>query len=92
MVGLTITMYFRQFEDLKFQNFPEEHAPGSPKALCHRHLHSLSFQNAPPNEKSWLRAFNRTQFFQQSSTGFQCIVLDLVVIRSNAKLVLHPEI
>ena len=34
MVGLTISMYFQQFEDLKFLIFPGEHAPGPPKNPC----------------------------------------------------------
>ena len=31
MVGLTISMHFRQLEDLKFLFFPEEHAPRTPQ-------------------------------------------------------------
>ena len=35
MLGLKISMYFQQFEDLKFLFFfPAEHAPGPPKNPC----------------------------------------------------------
>ena len=33
MVGLTVSMHFRQFEDLKFQFFLGEHALGPRKTL-----------------------------------------------------------
>ena len=34
MVGSTISMYFQQFEDLKFLFFPGEHVPEPPKNPC----------------------------------------------------------
>ena len=34
MVGLTISMHFQQFEDLKFIFFLEDHAPGPPRNPC----------------------------------------------------------
>ena len=33
MVGLTISMHYQLFEELKFQNCFDEHAPGPPKTL-----------------------------------------------------------
>ena len=34
MVGLTISMHFQQFENLKFLFFPGEYVPGPPKNPC----------------------------------------------------------
>ena len=34
MVGLTISMHFQQFENLKFLFFPGEYVPGPPKIPC----------------------------------------------------------
>ena len=46
MAGLTDSMHFKQFEDLKFQNFYREACPRNPlKPLCLWNLHGLSFQH-----------------------------------------------
>ena len=45
MVGLTVSMHFQQFEDLKFQNVSGEARLGPPilKPLCSRNLHGLPY-------------------------------------------------
>ena len=79
MVGLTVSMHFQQFEDLKFQIFPLDMPPEPPKTPVSLELAwliipwqglinlffflFLDLMYAPPHEKSWLWSWNSSTDF-----------------------------
>ena len=97
MVGLTVLMYFQQFEDPKFQYiFQGEHIPKTLVSLgtsmaCYSNINYmnpvLELCIPPPHENSWLRACKLYLYFQICFFQYQNPVLSFT---HNKRHVLYP--